>query len=245
MAGSIGYRRQVKNASSRVLGWRMCLIALATLIVLPACSDPKQESGDTRGAASATAATGSHEGELVGHIPFGSHPVFTRRFCLAENFSLALALPENATPPEVRFYCAAPWKLEAFAGVQSALRTAGVDVIGATVRASPPAGRAVLQQSMQLAESQADAGPPGMGALWKAYHFLPFLAALRSHSADEAVIVAHFDRDDVQKMRRASGLIDWRAPAVDLSVARGDEVTGLASNPTLSDASAYILTLAQ
>ena len=133
---------------------------------------------------------------------------------------MARQLSESALPPEIRFFCAAPWNVEALASVEVALEQMGFDFIEASLHVVPLANRAELREQMRFANRAALSGPPGLSEAYYAYKVLPLLNALRKGNPKVvAVIENSFDAVDVSKMRKSLAIVDWSQPAFDLRVA--------------------------
>ena len=163
---------------------------------------------------------------------------FSSGGCMERHFPLARMVEP---PPEVRFYCAAPWNRDSFEQVRQVLDQAGVDVVGIAIRNTAPENREMMTAVAPLALDQADQGPPGMGALYRAYKVLPLLQAL--HRGTDEDLFAGLTPEDVEALRRAAGALDWDAPALE-SGSADQSAAGLAADARIADVPDLILRIA-
>lgn len=165
---------------------------------------------------------------------------FSSEECYREYFPLALGLPSGAIPTEVEFYCAAPWDMAVFEGVRSALKDAHFNEVEAIVSTVSPTKAIILRQTLSMAYEAADNGPPGMGATYRIYKFLPWLHALKIKSSDAEVVSKFFGEKDVAALRSAAEHIDWNQRVLLKGHKPGTETT-LTSSTRLLDLTAFIL----
>ena len=155
-------------------------------------------------------------------VQSGSHSIvaaYSKQSCY-ERFPMARQLSESALPPEIRFFCAAPWNVAALASVKVALDQVGFDFIEASLHVVPLANRAELREQMRFNNKAALSGPPGLSEAYYAYKVLPLLNALmKGNPKVVAVVEKSFEAVDVSKMRKSLAIIDWSQPAFDLRVA--------------------------
>src|SRR5688572_39098 len=98
---------------------------------------------------------------------------FTMEGCFKTYFPLALKISVKSVPPEVRFYCAAPWDFKLFEAIRGHMKSEGLDVPDVLAGGVAPGKREILRSTSAMARGQAEAGPRGMGAAWHVYHLLP------------------------------------------------------------------------
>ncbi len=154
--------------------------------------------------------------------------------CFRTYFPIALGMPMSAVPSEVRFYCAAPWNLQAFESVRKALDNSRFDVAGSASRMTSGLKAKMVLQTLPMAISAADNGPPGMGAVYLTYHVLPLAYALHKGTSDAAVIEKAMDKQDAAKLRAAAAAIDWKLTVV-ANVKDFPATAPVSANATLGD----------
>jgi hypothetical protein len=211
-------------------------IALAVILqlFLAACDGP-QAGGSTDNERVVASEKGAEDPEEAGQ----TSDAFSDSGCMNRYFPLA----RTVTPPaEVRFYCAAPWNQASFARVRKILDQAGIDVVGIAVRGTAPQNKSAMETLAPLALDQADQGPPGMGALYRAFKVLPLLEAIRQGS--DAEVFASLAPEDLAALRRAASALDWNAPALEAGSAE-QPALALSANATLADVPNVILTIAR
>lgn len=140
---------------------------------------------------------------------------FSTKECYRTNIPLALKVAEKLIPPEVKFYCAAPWNVKAFESVRSALERQGFDVVESFVRTVPVYKQSTLRSATFFAKKAADEGPPNMGVIWYVQRTLPLLHALKFKTSDEAVVIKGFLPRDVNALRAAALAINWQQLALE------------------------------
>lgn len=160
--------------------------------------------------------------------------------CFRTHFPIALGMPMSAVPPEVRFYCAAPWNIRAFETFRKALETSRFDVAGTASRMSSGLRSKATLQTLPMAISAADQGPPGMGAVYLTYHVLPLAYALHNGGPDASVVEKAMDKQDVTVLRSAAASVDWKLAVI--AEAKAFPATApVRPNATLADLSMGIL----
>ena len=164
---------------------------------------------------------------------------FKTKECYKEYFPLAIGIPNSSIPPEVQFYCAAPWNIAAFESVSAEIKNVDFDIVSATVRTVPVHKKKFLEKSLTLAIQAADKGPPGMGAVWRVYYFLPLLNALRDNSPAALEVHKIFQKDDVKKLKVAANKINWNQPA--FNQIQHQSTPAIEGDAHLKDIAAFIL----
>lgn len=148
---------------------------------------------------------------------------------------------EMTPPPEVRFYCAAPWNETTFRDFRASLDANGVDLAGLMIRGASPEQRSIMESVAPMALSQADQGPPGMGNIYRAQKVLPLLWAI--HNGDGAEVLDQLDPSDLESLRKTQAMVNWEAPAIQGSVgvttAQVGEQTKLSEIPGIILANDY------
>lgn len=183
--------------------------------------------------------------DLTGSLPIvrtAASDGFTKEQCYKKHFPLALQIPEGAIPPEVQFYCAAPWNKKAFESVRKALVNKGYNIVEATVRRTPQDKQGVLRQTMSMAKAAAEGGPDGMGAVWYAQQTLPWLYAIKFKTKDELFITKAFHPSDVTILRAAALAINWQQAALDSTPLGNPVVQGIFPKMKLADVTTVIMT---
>jgi len=204
---------------------RPALLTIATVVImLFACSPHTEEQAQTASQNTSPSARWEDSG------------TFTSKACYQQYFPLVFGVPSVAVPPEVRFYCAAPWNIASFEQVSVALKESGFDAVGATVRAAPEEKRPLLEKVLPLAIRAANEGPRGMGAVWHTYHFLPILDAINRNSSS-----VDFQKEDVEKLRQAAKKIDWAQPVLVIGVTQ--ENSAISKDARLHEVAQFILSL--
>lgn len=195
-----------------LVGW---LFMLGPLLILANLEDLISQSRPTESLevplipTAPKLAAPSDSGTPVTPTAIGNASAFSSMDCYRVYFPLALGIPESVVPPEVKFYCAAPWNIEVFDSVRTALARANFDIVEAAVRAAPDYKKDLLRYTLTFAVEQAENGPPGMGAVWYVYHVLPSLYALHSNSADAQYVIRNYAAEDTAALRAAATKIDW------------------------------------
>lgn len=139
---------------------------------------------------------------------------FTPESCYEKYFPLALQIPAGSVPPEVRLYCAVPWDFAALESIKDALETAKYDIVGATLRTTSGTNRVLVSKTLPMALNAADAGPPGLGATYRAYSMLPLLYEIYSKTPDAKKWLATIDSNDAVALTSAASAIKWDRPAL-------------------------------
>lgn len=148
----------------------------------------------------------------------GTMELFTMEGCFKAHFPLALKISRNSVPPEVRFYCAAPWNFAAFEAIRGHMKSEGLDVPNFLAGSVEPWKRESMRKLVAMNRDMAETGPRGMGAAWHVYHVLPHLSALHAKTPDAEKVVALFQANDVAAMRKVAAKINWKQSALERSV---------------------------
>ncbi|HIV73011.1 MAG TPA: hypothetical protein H9903_18900 [Candidatus Aquabacterium excrementipullorum] len=134
--------------------------------------------------------------------------------CFRTNFPLALGMPMAAVPPEVRFYCAAPWNFQTFEAFRKAIVASRFDLAGSASRMSSGLRSKAILRTLTMAISAADKGPPSMGAVYLTYHVLPLAYALHKGGPDASIVEKVMDKQDVASLRLAAASINWKLAVI-------------------------------
>lgn len=188
---------------SRSAHRRRATAACLCLLIAFVCARCKDKQKSVRDDPVSTAPAAS---ELV--------EAFSKSKCMEAHF--AVALQTASPPPEVRFFCAAPWNFAALKSVKAAANQAGFNLEHALVRTMSGEDKEMLASLVRMSLTAAEQGPDGLGAAVYAFKLVPLLHAARDpETAVYAELTKQFHSEDVQKLTTAAATLDWDQPVLD------------------------------
>ena len=134
---------------------------------------------------------------------------FTTEGCYRDNFPLALKISPAMVPPEVRFFCAAPWNFAAFRRVRLELQRQHFDIVEAFVKMVPKGKRNLLKTTTNLAKDQAEKASPEFYDAWYVQRILPSLHAIKYRTDDAALVAKEFAAEDYRVLQTVATAIAW------------------------------------